>query len=104
MWPYCDVLRYEQYKTCYEDGPRMIVHCDIPYGYTHTYKFRARQAGTYWYHSHHTGQYGEGLWGIMIIDNTPEVHKYYGELVVATNIFYHADGNSFTEWYENTAV
>lgn len=37
-------------------------------GQTYTYRFRLRQAGTYWYHSHSAAQEQEGMYGAIIID------------------------------------
>lgn len=37
-------------------------------GETFTYRFRIRQSGTYWYHSHSGGQEQEGLAGPIVID------------------------------------
>ncbi len=69
----------EQYLTPWQDGPRMLTQCDIPYNSSYIYEFPAIQSGTYWYHSHHSGQVTDGVWGVLIIDNSPgEVHSYYG--------------------------
>tara|TARA_R110000824_G_scaffold390760_8_gene587764 strand:- start:16897 stop:18531 length:1635 start_codon:yes stop_codon:yes gene_type:complete len=46
-------------------------------GETFTYRFKIRQSGTYWYHSHSGGQEQEGLYGPIII--TPKM----GEIVKA---------------------
>jgi CopA family copper-resistance protein len=37
-------------------------------GETFTYRFKLRQSGTYWYHSHSGGQEQEGLYGAVVID------------------------------------
>lgn len=37
-------------------------------GATFTYRFRIRQAGTYWYHSHSNAQEQAGLYGALIIE------------------------------------
>ncbi len=36
-------------------------------GETFTYRFPVRQAGTYWYHAHSTGQEQDGLYGSIVI-------------------------------------
>lgn len=38
----------EQFLTPWEDGPRMLTQCDIPYNASYTYRFQAVQSGTYW--------------------------------------------------------
>jgi CopA family copper-resistance protein len=40
----------------------------IPPGETYTYRFRLRQAGTYWYHSHSAMQEQAGMYGAIIIE------------------------------------
>ncbi|MBM3488428.1 MAG: copper resistance system multicopper oxidase [Alphaproteobacteria bacterium] len=40
----------------------------IPPGGTYTYRFRLRQAGTYWYHSHSGMQEQAGMYGAIVID------------------------------------
>ena len=37
-------------------------------GETFTYRYRVKQSGTYWYHSHSGGQEPKGLYGPLIID------------------------------------
>ena len=36
-------------------------------GETFTYRFKLRQAGTYWYHAHSLGQEQEGLYGAIVV-------------------------------------
>jgi CopA family copper-resistance protein len=36
-------------------------------GQTYTYRFKLRQAGTYWYHSHSASQEQEGMYGAIVI-------------------------------------
>ena len=40
-------------------------------GKTYTYRFRIRQAGTYWYHAHSLGQEQDGLLGGLVIAPAP---------------------------------
>jgi len=50
------------------DGvPGLSFHGIRP-GETYTYRFRVRQAGTYWYHSHSGFQEQRGIYGPLIID------------------------------------
>lgn len=39
----------------------------IPPGGTFTYRFRVRQSGTYWYHSHSLGQEQMGIYGAIVV-------------------------------------
>jgi len=50
------------------DGVPGISFRGITPGETFTYRFKVRQAGTYWYHSHSGFQEQTGLYGAIIID------------------------------------
>ena len=65
------------------DGvPGLSFHGIHP-GETFTYRFRVRQAGTYWYHSHSGYQEQRGLYGPLIIEpRDPEPFTYDREHVV----------------------
>ena len=65
------------------DGvPGLSFHGIHP-GETFTYRFRVRQAGTYWYHSHSGFQEQQGLYGPLIIEpREPEPFAFDREHVV----------------------
>jgi CopA family copper-resistance protein len=65
------------------DGvPGLSFHGIRP-GETYLYRFKVRQGGTYWYHSHSGFQEQRGLYGPLIIDPLqPEPFKYDREHVV----------------------
>ena len=46
----------------------MVTFAGIKPGETFTYRFKVRQAGTYWYHSHSGGQEQEGLYAPIVIE------------------------------------
>ncbi|NYT70627.1 copper resistance system multicopper oxidase [Pusillimonas noertemannii] len=50
------------------DGVPGISFAGIAPGETFTYRFKLRQSGTYWYHSHSGMQEAMGLYGAIIID------------------------------------
>ncbi|MDY0213201.1 MAG: copper resistance system multicopper oxidase [Desulfuromonadaceae bacterium] len=50
------------------DGVPGVNFNGIPPGETYTYRFRVKQAGTYWYHSHSRFQEQTGTYGPLIID------------------------------------
>lgn len=56
-----------QQGTAQSDGPTSLTQCAIQPGGSYTYTFIANPAGTHWYHSHHKGQYPDGLRGKMVI-------------------------------------
>ena len=49
------------------DGVPMVSFAGIKAGTTFTYRFKVRQSGTYWYHSHSGGQEQEGLYAPIVI-------------------------------------
>ena len=49
------------------DGVNGVTQCPIATGDSFTYKFKATQYGTSWYHSHYSLQYADGLLGPMTI-------------------------------------
>lgn len=50
------------------DGVPGISFAGIAPGETFTYRFKVRQSGTYWYHSHSAFQEQEGLYGAIVIE------------------------------------
>ena len=52
-----------------EDGVAGVTQDAVPVGGEYTYRFRARQAGTFWYHSHQVSheQVVRGLFGALVI-------------------------------------
>jgi iron transport multicopper oxidase len=78
--------------TNHMDGPVGVTQCPIPPGASFTYNFTVDQPGTYWYHSHHHGQYPDGLRGALIIHDPDSPHKdLYDEEIVLT----------FSDWYHD---
>lgn len=65
------------------DGVPGVSFPGIPPGETFTYRYRLRQNGTYWYHSHSGNQEQAGLYGPLIIDSaTRDPFAYDAECVV----------------------
>jgi len=56
-----------QLGTLEMDGVNGVTQCPIAPGESYTYRFRAMQYGTSWYHSHYSLQYGDGLLGPLTI-------------------------------------
>lgn len=50
------------------DQQLLILKGPIAPGSSRTYTWHATQFGTTWYHSHFSVQYGEGLWGPLVIN------------------------------------
>jgi FtsP/CotA-like multicopper oxidase with cupredoxin domain len=80
------------------DGPAEITQDPIPPGGTFTYEFTARQAGTFFYHSHRKPdrQQALGLYGALIIDpKQPAPAAYDAELVVQLQEWLVKNGYTF---------
>ncbi len=50
------------------DGVPMVSFGGIKPGTTFSYRFKVRQSGTYWYHSHSGGQEQEGMYAPIVIE------------------------------------
>ncbi|MCJ1267361.1 hypothetical protein MMC22_007246 [Lobaria immixta] len=64
-----------QLESLEMDGVNAITQCAIAPGDKFTYRFRAMQYGTTWYHSHYSLQYGDGLVGPLTIHG-PSATEY----------------------------
>lgn len=59
-----------------QDGVGGVTECPIaPNGGSRVYRFQATQYGTFWYHSHFSAQYGEGVMGPIVV-NGPASYNY----------------------------
>lgn len=68
-----------QLNSVWDDGTCGITECTVPPGGSKTYRWQATQFGTSWYHSHYSGQYGDGLLGGIVI-NGPAPANYDTDL------------------------
>ncbi|KAF7193504.1 Laccase-3 [Pseudocercospora fuligena] len=50
-----------------QDGVPGVTECPIAPGSSKTYTLTATQYGTSWYHSHFSTQYGDGVWGPIVV-------------------------------------
>lgn len=58
-----------QNGTSQMDGPEMVTQCPIAPNDMMLYNFTVpNQVGTYWYHSHTAGQYGDGMRALFLIE------------------------------------
>ncbi|ESZ98936.1 lcc1, laccase [Sclerotinia borealis F-4128] len=64
-----------QLNNAQYDGVPGVTQCPIAPGGTLTYKFHADNYGSSWYHSHFILQYGDGLFGPLVI-NGPATANY----------------------------
>jgi len=79
-------------------------------GETFTYRFKIRQNGTYWYHSHSAGQEQDGLYGaIVIAPYEKEKIEYERDYVIVLSDFHNDDASEImrnlkisAEYYQNS--
>ncbi|KAI0371788.1 phenoloxidase [Pilatotrama ljubarskyi] len=64
-----------QRGTNWADGPAFVNQCPIASGHSFLYDFQVPdQAGTFWYHSHLSTQYCDGLRGPMVVYDPNDPH------------------------------
>ncbi|KAL5523464.1 hypothetical protein ACEPAG_7637 [Sanghuangporus baumii] len=85
-----------QSTTTEMDGPAFVSQCPIIPGNSFLYNFSVpNQSGTYWYHSHYSSQYCDGLRGALVLYDPNDPHAS----------LYDVDDNSTVivlgDWYRN---
>ncbi|KAK6529361.1 hypothetical protein TWF281_008538 [Arthrobotrys megalospora] len=86
----------QQLGTNRMDGASGITQCPIPVGKSMTYKWRANQYGTSWYHSHFSLQYTDGVVGPIVIHGPSSVN-YDEEYTLMLTDWFHT--SAFTLFY-----
>lgn len=69
------MLGITQTRTPWSDGVPGLTQRHIQPGKSFTYRWKADQYGSYWYHAHARGQIDDGLYGAILIhprNNTPD--------------------------------
>ncbi|KAG1740901.1 laccase [Suillus paluster] len=83
-----------QNGTNYADGVASVTQCPIAQNVSFRYSFEARnQAGTYWYHSHYSTQYCDGLRGALIIYDPEDPLSYLYDVDDETTVI------TLSDWY-----
>ncbi|KAK7029545.1 laccase, multicopper oxidase, benzenediol:oxygen oxidorectuctase [Paramarasmius palmivorus] len=91
-----------QRRNAWADGPAFVTQCPIVKGNSFLYDFpTGDQAGTFWYHSHLSTQYCDGLRGPLVIydSNDPFYSEYDVDdesTVITLTDWYHAKAKSTT--------
>jgi iron transport multicopper oxidase len=62
---------------------------------------QAEQPGTYWYHSHNSAQYPDGLWGPLIIEDPCPPYEYDEELILTLSDWYHEQSPNLVSLYQS---
>ncbi|KAK9464750.1 Cupredoxin [Lipomyces arxii] len=88
-----------QNGTTAMDGPVEVTQCPIPVGSSFVYNFTVDQPGTYWYHSHYTAQYPDGLRAPFIVHDPedPQRGNYDEDLYLTVSDYYHDGAPWLTE-------
>jgi iron transport multicopper oxidase len=99
-----------QARTAPNDGPAMVTQCPISPNHSFLYEFDlAEQAGTFWYHSHLSTQYCDGLRGAFVIydPNDPQAHLYDVDddtTIIELADYYHNPAPALQAKFFNDAV
>ena len=80
-----------QLHTMAEDGVNGVTQCPItgfPTPDSHTYRFKALQYGSSWYHSHYSLQYSDGMAGPLTIfgPSSAPYHEAIDPILMADNL------------------
>ncbi|KAF5360031.1 hypothetical protein D9758_007648 [Tetrapyrgos nigripes] len=98
-----------QMKTASEDGPAFVNQCPIAPQHSYTYDIPLNgQSGTFWYHSHLSSQYVDGLRGPLVVydDEDPHLSLYDVDdenTVITLADWYHLPGIGIEEKFLNEA-
>jgi len=89
-----------QKGSAWADGPHGVTQCPIAPGHSFLYDFKVPdQAGTFWYHSHYSTQYCDGLRGAFVVYDLLDPHFLAGRYLID-------DANTvitLADWYHTPA-
>ncbi|KAJ7625705.1 laccase [Roridomyces roridus] len=87
-----------QRNSSWEDGPSFVTQCPIAANNSFLYDFQAPdQAGTFWYHSHLSTQYCDGLRGPLVIYDPFDPQKSLYDIDDASTVI------TLGDWYHYPA-
>ncbi|KAH9936770.1 laccase [Epithele typhae] len=88
-----------QKGTNWADGPAFVNQCPISAGHSFLYDFTSTdQAGTFWYHSHLSTQYCDGLRGPFVVYNPNDPHASLYDVDDESTVI------TLTDWYHTAAA
>ena len=64
----------------YSDGVPFVTQCPILPGASFVYDFRFYPAGTYWYHSHQFNERSDGIYGGLVVLDSPQPNSGYVDI------------------------
>ncbi|MCH5584830.1 multicopper oxidase family protein [Shimazuella sp. AN120528] len=84
-----------------EDGVAGVTQNSVPPGGTYIYRFRAKQVGTYWYHSHQQSskQLIKGLFGSLIVEPKDKPQPKTKDITVLSHAWQLSNDGSLTPSY-----
>ncbi|CAL1697184.1 unnamed protein product [Somion occarium] len=86
-----------QSGTNWADGTAFVTQCPIISGNSFLYEFELDQPGTFWYHSHLSTQYCDGLRGAFVVYDPEDPHAHLYDFDDENTVITLAD------WYHNFA-
>nr|ACZ82339.1 laccase [Lentinus sp. WR2] len=87
-----------QKGTNWADGPAFVNQCPIASGNSFLYDFQVPdQAGTFWYHSHLSTQYCDGLRGPLVVYDPNDPHAALYDIDDDNTVI------TLTDWYHTAA-
>ncbi|GJJ10707.1 hypothetical protein Clacol_004934 [Clathrus columnatus] len=87
-----------QHRNAENDGPSFVTQCPISPNHSYTYQIAlGQQTGTFWYHSHLSTQYVDGIRGPIVIYDPNDPNKNLYDVDDATTVI------TLTDWYHDTA-
>jgi FtsP/CotA-like multicopper oxidase with cupredoxin domain len=86
-------------NNTFDDGASSINVCPIPPGGNYTYRIPVgkKEYGTYWYHSHWSTQYADGVYGPIILHSPIEdanLTYYDADRIFVVNDYYYTDASN----------
>ncbi|KAF9038528.1 laccase [Panaeolus papilionaceus] len=88
-----------QDKTNWDDGAAWVSQCPILPNNSFSYDFSVpKQAGTFWYHSHLSTQYCDGLKGPFIVYDPYDPHKHLYDVDDETTVI------TLSDWYHEPSL
>lgn len=91
-------------NNTFDDGASSINTCPIPPKGNYTYKIPVgeNEYGTYWYHSHWSTQYADGIYGPVILHSPKEdanLTSYDADRVYVANDYYYQNADTLLDDY-----
>lgn len=82
---------FSQRETPWYDGTPSVQQCPLAPGTSFTYRFKADEYGSSWYHAHYSAQYSDGAFGPIIIHGPKHAHYDVDLGPVFVSDYYHRD-------------